>query len=129
MKKVGITINGIDYPVKFGYGAIRLLGDIWQLNGFIEVVEKVSGLIPEKGDMELSFETLDCVGDIIWAGIANAAKEDEAEKVSRSDAVDAFFNDVESVKQIFELFMTSMPKGKDGGKQKAPAKGRSKKTS
>lgn len=121
-KAVKIEVNGVSYPIKFGYGAIRLLGGQWNMKGFQPVVNKVAGLIPEGEDIDLSFEMLDTIGDLIWAGIINAAKEGEAENVLREDVVDAFFNDLGGIKEIFELFMVSMPKAKDleGGKPKAP---------
>jgi len=111
MKVTKIKVNNVSYPVKFGYGAIRLLGGIWGMNGFVPVVEKVGGMIPEGKDFELSFDNLDTIGDIIWAGIVNAAKEDETDAIDRTDTVDAFFADMSSIAQIFELFMQSMPKG------------------
>lgn len=113
MKKVTIKVNGVPYPVKFGYGAIRLLGSIWKLNGFVEVVEKVGSLVPSgKGkNFDLSFENLDCIGDIIWAGITNASNNEV--DVQREEAVDAFFQDMESLATVFELFMESMPSQKE----------------
>lgn len=114
MKQITVTILNNVYPVKFGYGAIRTLGTMWGLNGFTEVVEKVGGLVPKDGDTAemLKFDSLEALADVVWAGVLNAAKPDDAMVFERGDVVDAFFQDMNILKEVFELFMASMPQQK-----------------
>ena len=65
----------------------------------------------QDGKFNLSFDNLDLIGDLIWSGIANAEGGETA--VTSKDCVDAFFDDVEKVQEVFELFMASMPKAKE----------------
>lgn len=109
-----IKIGENFYQVKYGYGALKLLGSMWKLPGFTEVAEKVAGLIPKDGDTAeiLKFENLDLMADIIWAGISNADTDGKVDYIDSDVIVDAIFQDMEILKDVFELFMASMPKAK-----------------
>lgn len=115
MKQITINIDGKKYPVKYGYGAIRLLGDMWGLKGYAEVVEKVGGLVPEGDDtaVMLKFENLELLADVILAGISNAENWDRHNEIERDTVINAFFDDMDMLKDVFELFMASMPRAKE----------------
>lgn len=108
-----ITINGKQYPIKFGYGATRLLGKYWGLPGFMDVVNTVSGIVPktEDGDPQLLFENLDKMADVVFAGISNASKQEV--DIDTDDIIDALFEDMEQLALVFQLFAESMPKAQE----------------
>lgn len=135
MKQIKIKIGDVAYPVKFGFGALRTMGGFWGLNGMDEVIQKVSSLVPQDGTEAamMQFSVLEGLADVVLAGIYNASAE--TPEIATGDIVDAFMADADILKNVFELFMASMPKQKydvdpstrkTSGKQKAPQKARAK---
>lgn len=121
MKTIKIKIEDESYPIKFGYGSLRLLGEYWGVKGFQEVGEKVNSLIPKTDGEDISFEMMSGIGAIVKAGITNAAKEDVA--VSVDEIVDALFENMSVITTVFELFVESMPKAEEKrGKSKPKPK-------
>lgn len=117
MAPTKITINGVQFPVKFGYGAIRLLAGIWELPGFVQVVDTVGKLVPADGkEMDMGIETMDRIADIVWAGMANASPDAEVES-NKDVIIDAIFADMTILTAVFGKFMESMPKAPAGKEQ------------
>jgi hypothetical protein len=114
MKQINIHIDDKTYPIRFGYGAIRLLGEAWNLKGYAQVIEKVGGLVPQDGETAdmLHFDTLESLAEVIHAGIANAGDYDQGLDIDRKNIIDAFFEDMDILVKVFELFMASMPQQK-----------------
>ncbi len=133
MKKIEIKIGTETYPVKFGFGAFQVMGAEWSLTGIDDVINKVATLVPTEGAEVaiMKFEVLNDIATVVSAGILNAG----GGIVENSDIVDAMFDDMNILKQVFELFLASIPKPKESvkpdarkavGKKKAPQKARAK---
>lgn len=73
-----ITIAGKTYPLKFGFGAFRILGDNWNCKGVQGVINEFQNLFPqEEGkDVDITFESADKIADIAFSGMINAAAEE-----------------------------------------------------
>lgn len=149
-KRLSITVNGVSYPVKFGYKVTKYLGEIWGLEGMMDVFQKVAGILsvnqddPENVDLDkvdekelgasiLKFENLNIIRDVAWGGIyLNSESEIPAEP---DDVIEVLLNDMDLLAKVFQAYMESMPRPKADekpapatGKQKAPAKARGKKS-
>lgn len=113
-KRTTITIGKTAYPLQFGYGAIKLLGQVWGLPGYAEVLTKVGTLVPTDGDTAnmLHFDVLESIADVVWAGVANASDEDEGVDLPRDVIVDWIFEDMSRLTEVFALFQQSMPQAK-----------------
>lgn len=149
-KRLSVTVNGVAYPVKFGYGATCLLGEKWGLPGFTDVFMKaisIYGFSEEDAkDQDLDkideerlaqtvtrFENIEIMGDVCEAGIRYAAHPEDPDLV-RNDLMDALTIDFALTGEIFGAFMATMPRPKEdekkpvnaktAGKQKALAKSR-----
>lgn len=120
-----IVIDGIKYPLKYGYGAISLLGKYWDLDGYEAVINKLATVIPEGEEIQLKFNVLEVIGDLIHAGIANAS----GDGVAHADIVDAVMADPSILTSVFESFRSKLPQGKpvDTKKKMIPKKAAPKK--
>ncbi len=100
-----IEIDGKKYPLKYGYGAIALLGEKWDLDGYEAVIDKLVKLFPDGKEIQLKFTVLEAIGDLVLAGVINAggnvAKEDIITQVLATPAI---------LSDVFALFMSKLPK-------------------
>lgn len=107
MKKT-IEIEGTKYPIRFGYGAFRILGEKWNCSGVQAVANRFQELFPEKGSDDVSFEQGNTLGDLALAGMENAGVEDAP---SRDDVVnEMMFVDSEQIQVLMNAFAESFPK-------------------
>lgn len=119
-----IEINGSQYPIKFGYGAIRALGVYLNTPGYDTTIVKVNELLQqlvaaEKEGVNISFEVTDALGYLLLAGMDNADPDNEFE---HTDLCDIILLNPELLQPVFEVFMASMPKPKE--QKKSPPKKR-----
>ena len=86
MQNNKITIEGKEYPVKFGYGASHRLGLFWGVKGILPLFQKALGVMGIGDDVKntdvdaldeiqvaeniLQFNNLELIGDIVQHGIA-----------------------------------------------------------
>lgn len=135
MKVVNVTINEQAYPIQFGYGAIRLLGEKWGCAGYMQVVSKVLEILPkEEQDKDaedvslkmLEFGSLEIMGDLVLAGIECA---DPSAVLEKDDVITAFMQDIGMLTVVFQKFMESMPKQRETVDPKARQATKKKKTS
>lgn len=105
-----VTLNKQKYTLRFGYGALRLLGQYWEVKDLPDVMNKLASVFPEseKQAAKVSqFDRIDTVIDLLRAGIvcanANAGFSDQ-------DLQDFVFQKPEVVKDVIIAFMQSMPK-------------------
>jgi hypothetical protein len=113
-----IVINGVSYPIKFGYGALRILGRTWGCDDLQEVYSRLGRL----GDLvkgNLSFESMDVLGDITHAGITSLDNEVD---ITADDVVTAFIKDPDQMVMIMKEFMGSLPQQEPAKKKKIPVK-------
>lgn len=139
-KKLIIQVNGKPYPVKYGYGAIRMLGESWNLSGLTEVYLHVLKILavtdkdPEKVDLDtvneedlgksiLQFENLEIIKEVAFVGVQYASKGEDLE-VDSDDVMDSLLADMSLLSEVFQAFIKSMPQGKE---DKKPNSGTAKK--
>ncbi|WP_121665239.1 hypothetical protein [Mesonia aquimarina] len=70
-----IEIQGKAYPIKFGYGAFRLLGEKWNCPGMQSVINEIQAAFPQAKkdeEVEITFESGDKVADLVFSAITNA---------------------------------------------------------
>jgi hypothetical protein len=103
-----IEIDGKKYPLKYGYGAIALMGKYWNLDGYEAVINKLANIFPEGQEIQMKFDVLEVIGDLIQAGIANA----DGDNVKHEDIVDAVMADPSILVNVFENFRSKLPQGK-----------------
>lgn len=123
-----ITINGDQHPIKFGYGAVVLLGGFLKTPGYDSTVLKVNGFLSvlstaEKEGQGIPFEVTDGLAHLLLAGLLNADRE---VNLTMEEVAEHILQEPSCLKAVFELFMASMPKPKENkvppGKRKAPAR-------
>jgi hypothetical protein len=112
-----INIAGTSYPLKYGYGAFRLLGEYWNQKG-IQGVIKVFNESFANMDKEQEFDALNKIGDLVNAGIENAG----GETIERDEILqEVMFKDAEKLQIVMDEFVKSIP-GAENGKKKVSQK-------
>lgn len=115
---VAIEIKGKKYPVKFGYGAFRYLGALWNCKGMTEVINKLSAL--DGMGEAFSFEQGDVLSDLVLAGIRDSVGEDE--DIWRDQVMDAILENPEIMILVMAELMRSFPQPKADAKPAAKGK-------
>ena len=54
MKTLTLQVNGEQYPVKFGFGSNKILGESWKISTYSGVLAEVQKLFPEGEELKLS---------------------------------------------------------------------------
>lgn len=103
-----IEIKGTKYPVKFGYGAFRILGEMWGEKGVQSVSKKFQDIFNGSGE-EISFEQTDMLGDLVIAGVENAQPEITL-PFDRDDAAQEVLFSEDKLTAIMHAFTESFPK-------------------
>jgi hypothetical protein len=113
-----IVINEVSYPIKFGYGALRILGRTWGCDDLQEVFSRLGKL----GDLvngKLGFESMDMLGDITLAGIRSQNSDVD---LTADDVVNAFLYAPDQMARVMQEFTASLPKTEPAKKKKIPVK-------
>lgn|SRR5690554_544982 len=110
MANTYIEIDGELYPVKFGYGAFRAMGAMWQCKGINDTIQHLTKLDGVEGD--LTFEQADIIADVVLAGIKCAGVVDV--EINRDDIMDAILADPGLMAQVMEDLASSFPTAKPG---------------
>lgn len=117
-----IKIDGTEYPIKFGYGAFKLLGYKWNCKGVQGVAQKFQEVFPENGSEDLEFEQGDKLGDLALAGMETAGVEDLP---NRDDLVnELMFVNPSLIEVIMNAFAESFPKSGNPQPRKKTGKGK-----
>lgn len=111
---INIEINGTPYPVKYGYGAIKILGRYLQTDGYDVTVKEVSALLAtlaaaEKSGGGIPFSVTDALGYLLKAGLEYADPDND---LPLDDVTEFVLQNPDTLKPVFELFSESMPKPK-----------------
>ena len=116
-----IDIKGTTYPIRFGNGAFRQLGKMWDCDGRGAVMLRLAELenISETG---LTFEQEDILADVVLAGIQCA--DDSLELPKIEDVQDNVLFDAETLQSIFTELINAFPKV--GNAKPAPKAGKPK---
>lgn len=109
-----INIDGQEYPIRFGYGAIKNLGVYLDTNGYDSTVLKVTEIlqrltVAEQQEQGIPFEVTDALGYLVLCGLENADNETE---FKHSDVCDYVLMNADILPDVFELFRQSMPQAK-----------------
>lgn len=120
---VSIEINSHLFQMKFGIGALRILASAWNCKGIQSVATKFQDIFPEDGeeDMDLSFDQVDQIGDLILAGIQNAYPK-EVIKLDRDEVMDQVMFDSEKLNMVMTAFAQSFPQSGNHQPQKTLGK-------
>jgi hypothetical protein len=112
-----ITIEGKDYPIKFGYGAFKRLGLLWEQEGTQGVVGVIKDSLGDMGT-DPKFEALEKLADLVNAGIDNAG----GGVIDKDDILNELvFKDIDKLHTVVNAFLESMP-NQDNGKKKVSQK-------
>ena len=103
-----ITIAGTAYPLKFGFGAFRILGEKWNCKGVQGVINEFQNLFPQEKEQEvdITFEASDKLADVAFAGISNACAE---ELPDVDDCINALLFEGQ-LQVVMNAFTKSLPK-------------------
>lgn len=105
-----IEIQGKKYPLKYGYGAFRLLGEAWECPSVQKVAKKFQEIFPESGIDDVSFEQANALGELTMVGIENAGIK-YADLPAIDDVVnELLFMDTTKINVIMTAFTESFPK-------------------
>jgi hypothetical protein len=112
-----ITIEGVSYPIKFGYGAFKRLGLLWEQEGTQGVVSVIKDSLGDMGT-DPKFEALEKLADLVNAGIDNAG----GGVIDKDDILNELvFKDIDKLHTVVNAFLESMP-NQDNGKKKVSQK-------
>jgi len=103
-----IEIQGTTYPMKFGYGAFRLLGEKWNCKGIQGVATKFQKEFKSAGK-EVSFDQADMLGDMVLSGIECGGNIDLPD---RDDVVNDLLFNSEKIEEVMTAFSESFAQGK-----------------
>jgi len=103
-----IEIKGIKYPVKFGYGAFKLLGNMWGEKGVQGVAKKFQEVFKDAAE-DVSFGQADMIGDLVMAGVENAQPNTDF-PFNSEDAVQEVLFSEDKLAGIMLAFTESFPK-------------------
>lgn len=141
-KAFKITVEGKEYPIKFGYGATVLLGELWSLPGMLDVFQKALGILGLDGEAAkntdvdkldstaiaaniLKFKNLEIMIDVVSIGVQYASPDLEL-PFTRNDLSDSVVMDIENSSAIFMSFINTMPRPKDKTPQPKKSTGKGK---
>lgn len=120
-----IEIQGTSYPLKFGIGAYRILGRIWNTESIQVIMNKIQEPF-EKGKEPGSLAQFDTIGNLTYAGIKNARpKGDTTEIPEVDDIIDDMMFASEKMEEVMAAFSENIPKqGNPQPRPKARKKGK-----
>ena len=104
---VYITVNKIEYPIHFGYGANKILARKWKLKTMGEIGAAVSKRFSFKKNQEPTFTQWDYIGDLVHSGILHKTP---TAKVTPNELVDYLMLKPDKLLEIFNLYSDSLPK-------------------
>lgn len=129
-----ITINGVEITLKFDFGMIFILGEMWGCEGpfavnkkfidaaapFLELWQKyaqnpdIEKLSVEGVSFEIPFSSIKVFTDVVSAAAKNQKK---AVTLDEAETANFLFTNLEVLGQIVALFLGTLPYPKSGGKQ------------
>ena len=117
MDLVKMTVNGKGYPVKYGYGAIKLMARAWGVKSFEAVGQEITRLATSLSNLDkknkgLELDVLDKLAELVLAGIYNYDKT-LIGTLEVDNVVEALLEDITVLPGIFQELTQSLPKGED----------------
>lgn len=123
---VHIEINGVRYALRFGYAALRQLGKVWGTGSLSETYLRLANLakgisVPKGVDINdidasqivvknvnLSFETIDILADMVFAAIV-AHKGNDIKNLESDDIADVLLTDPIIMSSVLTAYTASLP--------------------
>ena len=102
-----IEVNNTKYKVRFGYGALRRVCEIYKhdkVSGIDKIIKKLK---LDKMGSDPSFEQLDFIGNLVISGVKNV---DDSVDFSVDDVMDAVMIGKVDIMEIMKAFTDSLPK-------------------
>jgi len=116
---LNIKLLNKGYQLKFGYGALRILGAKWKCNSIQKVGEEIQKSFSKIE--ELDFDTNDKIVDIVLAALENARHD--VTEIDRDELLnELLFEDQAKMEKIMTAFVNSMPQGENKPKKKTAKK-------
>lgn len=110
MKAKPIFIDGKDYPVKYGFAALRI---------FSEATGTTLNDLAKLGDNISITQAL----ALVWAGLKDGARAMGTDfELSIDDVADLLDNDQEAMEKVLEVFQDSLAKPEKGKRKKKAKK-------
>lgn len=113
-----LSINNKDYKLKFGYRASRIFSDQYKIKGLGALGSFIAKQLDFKEGDDLSFQQLDCLGDLVLSGLKAANHEID---LLRDDVVEYLLQNMDQMSVILEQFTNSLVQGQGLG-QRLPKK-------
>lgn len=103
-----IDIQGVKYPVKFGYGVLRVLGRKWKCKGINGVYKIIGEIFNDEG---ISFDKESEFVDLLNASAEKAVpgNGDKLEKIDRDDLIEAMVFKPVNLEIFMEAFQEVTP--------------------
>jgi hypothetical protein len=120
-----ITINEIDYSLRFGYGALRALGEVWNVAGPVQVGEKISDSFAGFDGGDLTYEQIDVIAAMVLSAII-AQDATVKKRLDIDEVAQAMMAQPEAMAEVLTAYMAAMPQPK-GNPQPATKKKQTKK--
>lgn len=123
-----IEISGEKFPLRFGYGAFRILSLKWDCKGPQSVIKKIMEIFPTdaKKDAEIGFDQGDQIGELVLACIQNAEPGREA-SLDLDEVVGQLMFDPAKLEYVITAFIENFPKTGNPQPQKPLGKKQKKK--
>lgn len=104
-----ITINETEYSLKFGYGALRALGEVWGVPSLVQVGEKIADSFAGFDGVDLSFEQIDVMAAMVFSALI---AQDAAIKkqLSIDDVAAGLMEQPDALTNVLTAYMAAMPK-------------------
>jgi hypothetical protein len=118
MDSLIIQTNEKTYSLLFSYKFFKLLGQLWNIGEYTEVIACVAKI---GEDLEkLSFDSLDKIANIVKCGILAGENPEDATDFDPDEFINFLFQDLGKLREIFEYLGQCMPKNKSEA-EKLPA--------
>ena len=110
-----IRVNDKEYPIKFGYGALRKFAH----SKGISEVNKVDEIFAGINFDNMTFEQVDDIGELIFCAVEIGCEYYQKDfDLSLVHITELYFSDVDQITKAIELFAESMPKEQKGKAEK-----------
>tara|TARA_R110000772_G_scaffold153261_1_gene264241 strand:+ start:10585 stop:10983 length:399 start_codon:yes stop_codon:yes gene_type:complete len=118
MKNLSISVKGKNYPLKFGFAALRQLSIIWRLPGPEAVGDKLSSAFEgfaenETAADQFTFDQMVVLNELIFSAILALVKPGDKLMITPDDIGDSILADPDVTLEIIEGYMAAFSTKKE----------------